>query len=234
MTVAEQDELIRKALLDAIAFEWEDSLADAPEAPISERQTKRMHAMLRDPIGYAKRYARPKWKWIAEKVAIFILLFALSFGALYAASPTVRATVSKWIAELRETDIVYYFFGERDNDTLPYYEITALPAGYIFQKQIETLGHRCIIYENSDEQRIYLQYRLINSGRTFSVDIENMSACDVIVNGCTGQAFLSDDSIQGNIIIWNNDSAEMQFCIDAYMDKDDLLILAESVMLNFK
>lgn len=230
-TEAEQDELIRKALLDTLAFEWADTLAAAPAAPMSTRQAKRMNAMLRDPIGYARHYARPKWKWIAEKVAIFILLFALSFGALYAASPTVRATVSKWIAELRETDIVYYFFGEKSKSTSQRYEITSLPEGYASPDGIiEMAGYHYIIYESNNSPRIQLQYRFMDIGKAFSIETENMQIYNVTVDGCPGQILLADNIAQGSAITWINEEIGVQFYVDAYADKDTLLCLAESVL----
>lgn len=231
-TEAEQDELIRKALLDTLAFEWADTLAAAPAAPMSTRQAKRMNAMLRDPIGYARRYARSKWKRIAEKVAIFILIFTVSFGALYAVSPTVRATVSRWIEKFTENYIVYQFTGEKTEDTLPHYEITELPEGYSFYEEKELPDYRRIVYRSTEGVRLSLEYVSIRDGTAFLIKMDSAIVHDVLVNGNEGQVVLSNDKTQSSSIIWMDEYIGIQFHIDAFVDSNMLVSLAESVHLH--
>ena len=63
------------------------------------------------------------------------------------------------------------------------------------------------------------------------VDTENMTMSDVTVNGFDGQLFLSDDPEVSNYLVWMDEEHNVQFYIDGFMNKSDLLYMANSVII---
>lgn len=221
-------EFLRRALLDAAAA---DFAGEAEEAPMSPRQFKRMRAMTADPFLYVKKYRRPWWRQAAHTAAVAAVTLGLSVALLSALSPTVRAAIKQWFMELRQSDIVYYFYGEAKEEALPYYSITELPEGFAYAEEENDDGYRCIWYENESGNRIRLEYTFMEKGTAFVVDTENMSVREVVVNGCLGQLFLSSDPKQGSCVVWLNESENFQFFLNAFTDESALLHMAESVSL---
>ena len=229
MTVQQEHELLRRALLKAAALDFR---AEAPEPSISPRQAKRMHAMLEDPFGYAKRMRRPLWRKIAHTAAMAAVTIGLSVAVLTAVSPTVRAAIKAWFMEIRNSDIVYYFAGESKDEELPYYTITELPEGYApTGEMVELPDYRLMVFENSAHQQLTLEYSAMTDGGRFWVSTSDMQVRDITVNGHPGQLFLSLDETQSSAVLWMDEEANLQFLIDSFADESALLHIAESVSL---
>lgn len=228
MTPELQDELLRRALLDAAAA---DFAGEAEAVPMSPRQEKRMRSMLADPFAYARRARRPWWRQAMHTAAMLAVTLGLSVALLAALSPTVRAAIKQWFLELRQSDIVYYFTGETREEELPYYTITELPEGYAYLDEQSEDGYRRIRYENANGQRIRLEYAPMEDGSAFWISTKDMVVRDVTVNGCPGQVFLSLNSEEGNAVVWMDADENFQFFINAFADESALLHMAESISL---
>ena len=228
MTIQQENALLRRALLEAAAADFD---AEAPEIPQSFRQEKRMRAMLADPFGYAKRARRPWWRQFVHTAAMAAVAVGLSIALLAALSPTVRAAIKQWFMEIRNSDIVYHFTGEEAQKELPYYTITELPEGYTYAEETGEDGYRCIIYRNSMGDQIVLEYSSMEEGTAFWVSTKDMEVRDIQVNGCPGQVFLSCKTSVSNIIVWADEMANIQFSIDSFANELELLHMAESLSL---
>ena len=229
MTIQQENALIRRALLEAAALDFG---GEAGEIPLSPRQEKRMNAMLADPFGYAKGAARPLWKQAAHTAAMAALAVGLSIAVLAAASPTVRAAIKQWFMEVRQRDIVYHFTGEPEEKELPCYTIAELPEGYVpTGETVELRGYRSITYQNTDGQLLYLNYMYMDQGSAHGVSIEHMEVRDVTVNGLSGQLYLTLDPAYSSGLVWRDETANIQFEINAFADESVLLHMAESVSL---
>lgn len=228
MTPELQDELLRRALLDAAAA---DFAGEAEAVPMSPRQEKRMRSMLADPFAYLRRARRPWWRQAMHTAAMLAVTLGLSVALLAALSPTVRAAIKQWFLELRQSDIVYYFTGETREEELPYYTITELPEGYAYLDEQSEDGYRRIRYENANGQRIRLEYAPMEDGSAFWISTKDMVVRDVTVNGCPGQVFLSLNSEEGNAVVWMDADENFQFFINAFADESALLHMAESISL---
>lgn len=60
---------------------------------------------------------------------------------------------------------------------------------------------------------------------------DNMVVSDIIVNGYSGQLFLSQIPEQTNAITWADTDKNIQFTVDSFADESGLLHMAESVYL---
>lgn len=232
MTEQQENTLIRRALMDAAAQDFEQELTNPPPARLSRRQTRRMKAMLADPTGYYRRVTRPVWKKVMHTAAMFAVTVGLSATVLSSLSPDVHAMMKAWFKSIRQSDIVYYFTGEAGSETLPRYIIADLPEGYQQSGDtVELTGYYSICYKNDDGLPLYFIYSEMAQGSALGVETENMEVSDITVNGCDGQLFLSLDPAVSNAIVWMDEDANIQFVIDAYEDDSVLLHMAKSVYL---
>ena len=233
MTDRELDRMMQHVLLDAIKRDCEKETDDVPAFKPTRHYQRQIAAMLSDPLKWAQKRARPLWKNVAQKIAVILLVFSLSLGSLMAVSPTVRAAVVRWVTEWYETHIVYRYSGEQITGEMPQYEITDLPEGYIEDERVNWPSYVSVVYQNKDTGKtIYLDCTYMQQGSASDYVTDGVEVVPVTVNGLSGQLFLTDDwENKWNTITWNDAERNLQFEIDANVNRDVILYMAESVSL---
>lgn len=233
MTDRELDRMMQRVLLDAIKRDCEKETDDVPAFKPTRHYQRQMAAMLSDPLKWARKRARPIWKSALQKVAMILLVFTLSLGSLMAVSPTVRAAVVRWVTEWYETHIVYRYSGEQITGEMPQYEIIDLPEGYIEDERVNWPSYVSVVYQNKDTGKtIYLDCTYMQQGSASDYVTDGVEVVPVTVNGLSGQLFLTDDwENKWNTITWNDAERNLQFEIDANVNQDVILHMAESVSL---
>lgn len=235
-----EDAMLRDILLDAAADEFAAELNDTTSIDASPRLRRQMTAMLSDPQGWVKRKRRPVWKRIAHAVAVIVLTFALSLGALMAVSPSVRAAVLHWIETWYGEYMRYDFTEVRSDDPnapLPRYEITAFPEGFTqFANEDEFLGLYGVAYDQTETGRLFsFVYFRMEYGKSLLKDYDTGdTVLDVTVQGMPGRIILSASDEPDGSITWTDEKQNLMFSISGPFTKDELLRLAESVKLAEK
>lgn len=232
MTDQELDAMMKRILVDSInqdceAMDQDGTLAFQPSA-YHQRQ---MRSMLKDPLGWARKKARPMWKTIAQRVAVVLLIISLGFGTVMVSSPTARAAFVRWITEWYETHIVYRYAGSSNTENMPNYEITELPEGFVETERTELPRMTSVTYENAAGDIIEFEYRFMAQGGALAIYTENADTNDIKVNQMDGLFFESKVSGGLNTISWIDTEQNIQFTINGAFAYVDILHIAESVSL---
>lgn len=70
MTDQELDVLTKRVLIDSMKLDLEaDGAGQTASFTPSPQHQRQMKAMLKDPLGWSRKKARPVWKMIAQKAA---------------------------------------------------------------------------------------------------------------------------------------------------------------------
>lgn len=234
MTDQELDNLMREILLDAIALDEEDCKDRLFFEPTRKHQ-RQIGTMLKDPLRWAKERRKPAWKKVWQRAAVILLVATLSFGSVMAASPAVRAAVLQWITEWYETYVSYRYTQETSlPETMPEYEITALPEGYEenISERVEWPNHVQRRYENADGGIILLDYIYMTDGSLTSIETDGEAAVAVTVNRHEGLFFSSEDPEADSTLSWIDTNQNLHFTISAVMGQEDMLHMAESISLS--
>lgn len=235
MTDQELDTLMRRVLLDSLKLDAESTASGELAFEPTPRYQRQMAAMLKDPLKWERRRARPLWKNVAQKAAVILLVFSLSLGSLMAVSPTVRAAVVRWVTEWYETHVVYRFSGEQLSGEMPKYEITNLPEGYVEDERVDWPTYISIIYRKANDENapwIYLRYVYMQQGTVNNIGTEDADIIPVTVNGIEGQLYLARNPDESDsTITWIDPDKNIAFVVDAALDADSILHIAESVSL---
>ncbi len=237
MTDQKLDRLMWQVLLDAVKRDCEKETDDVPFFEPTPKYQRQVAVMLADPFKWARKRARPVWKKAIQKVAVILLVFSLSMGSLMVISPTVRAAVVRWVTEWYETHITYRYSGESIAEEMPQYEITNLPAGYVEveSERVERPSYVSIIYQNKNDENtqwIYLRYIYMQQGAISNFVTEDADVFSVTVNGLDGQLYLArNPELSDSTIAWLDPDKNLLFAVDAALNADDILHMAESVSL---
>ena len=231
MTDQELDTLMRRVLLDSLKLDAESTASGELAFEPTPRYQRQMAAMLKDPLKWERRRARPLWKNVAQKIAVILLVFSLSLGSLMAVSPTVRAAVVRWVTEWYETHIVYRYSGEDISGEMPHYEISGLPQGYTEIIRDVYEASVSVVYESPNGDMICFDYTHMQQGAANIIAPGDDEIIDVTVNGIQGQLFLPHNSENAKTITWIDADSNLQFVVKAFCSETDILHMAENVCL---
>ena len=231
MTDQELDTLMRRVLLDSLKLDAESTASGELAFEPTPRYQRQMAAMVKDPLKWERRRARPLWKNVAQKAAVILLVFSLSLGSLMAVSPTVRAAVVRWVTEWYETHIVYRYSGEDISGEMPHYEISGLPQGYTEIIRDVYEASVSVVYESPNGDMICFDYTHMQQGAANIIAPGDDEIIDVTVNGIQGQLFLPHNSENAKTITWIDADSNLQFVVKAFCSETDILHMAENVCL---
>ena len=231
MTDQELDTLMRRVLLDSLKLDAESTASGELAFEPTPRYQRQMAAMLKDPLKWGRRRARPLWKNVAQKIAVILLVFSLSLGSLMAVSPTVRAAVVRWVTEWYETHIVYRYSGEDISGEMPHYEISGLPQGYTEIIRDVYEASVSVVYESPNGDMICFDYTHMQQGAANIIAPGDDEIIDVTVNGIQGQLFLPHNLENAKTITWIDADSNLQFVVKAFCSETDILHMAENVCL---
>ena len=235
MNDQELDILMQRVLLDAIKRDEQSRVETTVTFSPTRKYQRSIAAMLRNPTAWAKKRTRPLWKSVLQRAAVILLVVSLGFGSVMAISPTVRAAVVQWITEWYEEHITYRYAGEEIAGAMPQYEIMALPEGYVESCRIELPNIVSIEYLRENDETntgISLTYTYMQDGSASDFLAEGAEVIPIIVNGLSGQLILmSNSELSNNTVTWIDGENNIQFEVSAFMGREDILHIAESVIL---
>lgn len=110
MTELEFDDLLRRALEEALLADYRAAVQDAATLDISfsDAYLRRREKLLLDPFGYAKRASRSVWRRVAHGVAILLLTGAVLFATLLTV-PQTRAALKSFYLDWKSDHAEFHF-----------------------------------------------------------------------------------------------------------------------------
>ena len=231
MTDQELDTLMKRVLIDSIKLDCETDDNNVPSFNPSSHYQRQIRLMLKDPLGWSRRKARPMWKTVCQRAAIVLLIISLGFGTVMVSSPTARAAFVRWITEWYETYIVYRYAGDSITGDMPQYEIAELPEGFVESEHVELPESTVITYENEAGDVIDFSYMFISQGGASFYETGNAEVFDIEVNHMKGKFFENKIPGRFNTIEWIDVDQNIHFDISGNFKYLDILHMAESVFL---
>lgn len=183
-----------------------------------EKKMKRLLRRARHPVGYqVMRYA-----------AAIVLAITVLFGAVFAASPTVRAAVVNWIKS-----VFHEFSRYSSQETVP----PDVEYEYFLPDQFDDYTLLTAIDDESGKTYLFasaegdiLQFSYAHHGNmSMFVKAENFHAYQGVVGNVSADIYISLTAEESNVIVWRDSTNDMLLVICAYEDKEELQILAEIV-----
>ena len=232
MTDQQLYRIMRRVLIDSMKPGEERAGEDnSPVFAPSRRHKRRMRAMLANPSGWLRGRERPLWRQAVRRAAVFLVVCGMPLAGVMAFSPAARTAMVRWVVERSGDGIRYTYSGEQSPETLPQYEITALPEGFVETERDVLPGRVDVIYENPSGDVIWLSYVFMRQGALTSFDTTDANAFDVTVNQLPGIFFEARTPGNLNTLRWIDPDLNMHFIVDGCFDLDVLLHIAESISL---
>ena len=170
----------------------------------------------------------------ALRVACMLLVCLLGCGTFFQVNAEAREIFLGWVSRLEEGAQHYFFSGEPTAEDTPiHYSLNDLPDGYRLYDMDDSNEHEIImVYANERGQFLRFGY-LGKETNTASSDLffltEGAEKQSVLVHGKDADFYMDETGNASNLIVWTDDDTDFLLYISAYLNKEDLIRLAEKV-----
>ena len=229
------DSLLRQALVEAIWTEWGDTLKmEGSCSTHSPSYRRRRMRLLSNPVSYARQRTRPLWLRVLRKAACILLVLVLVTGGILCISPRARDwavhTAEAWLTGMAGMTSAQSTPSSAAGDTVPDWQLSYLPNGYVEIMCIQSSQSTVVVYENDLHNRIRFAFRSCTEGESVLAEYQVPYAKAVWVDDKEGLVFSSQSVAHANHIIWVDSQAQISFHIIADTSSTaELLKMAEGV-----
>lgn len=233
MTGEEFDALLRRAMEDNIRAEYPDVFdpnLEFPEPQLSRRYRRWERKLLADPVGFARRQARPMWKKALRAAACFLLCAATAVGTALALSPSARAWVTEQAMYWMDGYTKFRFSGENARGAGADWRPAYIPEGFeeTEAEWDEAVGSLDVTWLNHADQYIMLTAMPAKSNFSYNVDNEHSEYYDIKIHGQPASLFISNTAGFPSYLIWSNADVSTAFIIRSNLPSEEMIALAES------
>lgn len=177
-----------------------------------------------------RRRHRPAFRQVG-RVACAVLLLLVGSVSFLPSSTQAWESLCNWASERSNDAQRYFHVGDViSSDAIVHYQID-IPEGYTLHEDIDGINTFHRLYMNDSNKYIdfsYLYETESSHGEVFVMDSE-ADAYSVTVNGNPATLYLSHDPEASNTLIWADRETGALIDVTAFMGKDDLIALAETV-----
>ena len=167
-----------------------------------------------------------------KRAACFLLVLLLSGGAFLTVNAEARELVFGWISDKFEDSQRYFHQGDpTPAEDIVYYQID-VPDEYWLESRYEGEGYINEYYVNEDGKYVNFVYQYIteiSGGEMYIIDTESKKK-NVFVHDMPADLYIADLPENSNTVVWTDTETGALLDVTAYMDEDELIALAESVV----
>lgn len=179
------------------------------------------------------RKSRHPWFYKGlKRAACFLLVLLLSGGAFLTVNAEARELVFGWISEKFEDSQRYFHQGDpTPAEDIVYYQID-VPDEYWLESRYEGEGYINEYYVNEEGRYVNFVYQYItetSGGEMYIIDTESKKK-NVFVHDMPADLYIADLPENSNTVVWTDTETGALLDVTAYMDEDELIALAESVV----
>ena len=202
---------------------------EACPADFSEGFHARMKPLLRQGAAWDAR------RKLRRRLIAALLALVLGAAAVAAFHPAVRAAVQKWFRETFSHSVVYRYTESAPPDAvLPEYTVGWLPEGYVLTDVYEDTVYRYLVYQNSEDQYIFIDFNYMFDGTISEMEWDSDLAYEfsqIEIHGCPAHLYIVPDQSCENDLLWFDDATGISFQISGFLSKDELIRIAENITI---
>lgn len=224
------DSVLREAAIqarDAMLASLPDD--DEIQIDITPSFEKKMAPLL------AKMRRRYHFQQISKRVAAVLIAALIGVTTWLAVDENARAVALKWLRTVYEDQIVYQFFGGREEsaDIKLNYEPKWLPDGYEEVERTDGYSIRLIVYDYDGIPLYFKCFKAREGAESiFITDGYDYQEKEVEIGSLTGIFYEFSDPEETNEIVWIDEDMRVAFTVSAYLDEETMVQIAESVQME--
>ena len=183
-----------------------------------------------------RRHKRAPARRAMRRVACLVLVCLLGSGVFLTTNAQAREAFFGWVSQIVESTVDYTFDGAVSEVKYHYY-LPAVPEGYWEVDRYEDDVSGDELYENSFGEYLSFTYFYVTGNSTSMLTlfgIDAMEKTNVSVNGISADYYFDDTGEISSSLVWIDPESNALLHLSAYLDKDDLIALAGSIVREEK
>lgn len=176
-----------------------------------------------------RRADHPAFYHGLQRVASVFLAMLIGASVWLTVDIDARAAFVQWVREVYEESILYRYFSPPQNDTLPTYEITALPDGYTLTDSIVDETSCIQIFENGKTGMIFVYHFISSDTQTELIFFDGHTYEPVTVKNISADYYTAANPDETNELLWFDEETGIAFQLSAFLDKTEMVEIAASV-----
>lgn len=218
-----------KAAAQLVAGSMLDSLPSRAECEheFSDDFTAKMDKLLH------RQKRRRVWHTVMRYAAVLVITATLALGAVMAASPTARAAVLKWARELVEGNMVYHFYTEAPEETLPLYGLGWISEGFEETDVLYIDIYYKAIYINPKTDQLFVfEYDYMDDGTVpMVIPEDDINLEKTKINGMPADFYQAPNDEDTNGLFIFDEENNICFTVLSTLDRDTMFRIAEHIYL---
>lgn len=186
---------------------------------------------------FKKLYRRANHPYLyitLNRAVSVILAICIAGGVWFSVDAGARAAFVQWVREVYEDSVLYRYFNTQETNPLPEYEITALPDGYTLINSIVDETSSIQIFENGSDGFLFVYNFVSADTETNLFFFDGYTYESVAVGKFKADYYVSDDPSVTSELLWVDEEKGILFQISSFLDRNEVLTIANSVALKTK
>lgn len=167
---------------------------------------------------------------ILSTAASILIIITVASALLLSVSVEAREYVNRWIRQKYEYFYEYFYDGVSEKVDFLEYKLDFVPKGYNLMTVLEISGGKVYLYSNESGNLLQFSYSS-DTNMTLYVEGAEYTQLDVLVNDMSGIVYIKENLSEANGIVWTDERRNVIFSISAFCDKDELILMAENVVI---
>lgn len=183
-------------------------------------------------ISIAKR--KQKLHTFCRRLVAAIIALLIGSTILIAINPDVRAVIKGWFLEILNSHAVYHFTDNSELTELPIFNLSYIPDNFEEIDGLYTSTRSSSFYLNPETGKAFVfEYRIMTEGNIIEIIGDNSATYEVIrLNDTNIYFYAAGRDSSTNNMIWFDNQNKIVFLINSDLEKDVMLHMAESVVLE--
>ena len=176
-----------------------------------------------------RRADHPAFYHGLQRVASVFLAMLIGASVWLSVDVEARAAFVQWAREVYEERILYRYFSDSQNSTLPTYEITALPDGYTLTDSIVDETSCIQIFDQNGTSMVFIYYFASPETQSEMVFFDGYTYEPVTVKNISADYYAAATPDETNELLWFDEETGIAFQLSAFLDKTKMVEIAASV-----
>jgi len=208
---------------------WLDTLPDDFEIPdheFSDEFNKELDRL----VALSQKKKKPTRR--LRRVAAMFAAVLIGASSWLAVDAEARATFMKWIRNISEDGIIYYFQGESPDTTISDFHCSWMPEGMEAAELVQLDQQGYITYFGDNNRHCSLDYSYMHEGSAHFIhpsSEDGMRHEIVEINGMPGDLYVESEDGNSHVLVWFDEEASISFSIHSNLTPEEILQIAESV-----
>lgn len=175
-----------------------------------------------------RRQQVPKFLSFIYGLSAVVAIIIFSSAIWFTTNIEAHADFTQWMRELFHNTVIYHFFGEKHNHSLPDYSFGWLPEGFVQSSVVKDSDFYIIVASDNNNNSFVLEFQFIIGESNTTVTSEgSLSEKEITIHGVPAQFYFDSEENAPSELVWIENN--IVFHLSSNLEEEDIIAVAEGI-----